>query len=247
MEKKMVSLDVSNLWTPYINNTMSICVSKYALKTITDPEIHSIYDKALTLAENNVQKVTAIFHQENFPIPHGFTEEDVYLNAPRLYSDEFWLFYLHQMTIHGLTAYSLGNSNSRRTDVRQFYLEAYNGAYELYGTSLEMLESKSLLERTPTTVLPEKIEFADKQSFLAGWFGKHRPLNVIEISSFYYNLQKTTLAKDLALGFSQTAQSKEIRHFMQEVVEVAAEHIEMFSSILHEDKARFLTPKNLIF
>lgn len=235
MEKKIVALDVSNLWTPYMNNTMALCVNKYALQTIQDPEINAIFCKALNLSENIVQKITAIFNQEHFPIPHGFTAEDVHLDAPRLFSDELWLFYLHQMSIHGLTAYSLGITASRRRDVRQFYFETYKESYELYETTLGILQSKGHMERPPTIAIPEKIEFAESQNFLAGWFRHQRPLNTIEISSLYFNLQKTILTKDLALGFSQTAKIKEIRRFMEEVVQLAAEHIEIFTSILNED------------
>ncbi len=235
MEKKVVTLDISNLWTFYISNTLGTCVNKYALQTITDPQIHNIYEKALQLSENFVQKITVIFKNENFPIPQGFTEEDVHLDAPRLFSDEFWLFYLHEMTIHALTAYSLGHTTSHRLDVRQFYTEAYQGASELYNTTLEMMQSKGLLDRTPKIALPEKIEFAEKQSFIAGWFGNHRPLNAIEISNIYFNLQKSSLAKAVALGFSQTAESKEIRTSIQQLVELAEEHITIFSSILNSD------------
>jgi hypothetical protein len=235
MEKKIVSLDVSNLWTSYMNNTMALCVNKFALKTIQDPEINAIFCKALNLSENIVQKITAIFNQEHFPIPHGFTEEDVHLDAPRLFSDELWLFYLHQMSIHGLTSYSLGITASRRRDVCQFYFETYKESYELYETTLGIMQSKGHMERPPTITIPEKIEFAESQNFLAGWFRHQRPLNTIEISSLYFNLQKTILTKDLALGFSQTAKIKEIRRFMEEVVQLAAEHIEIFTSILNED------------
>lgn len=140
--EKIVALDVSNLWTPYMNNTMALCVNKYALQTIQDPEINAVFCNALNIAENIVQKITVIFNQEHFPIPQGFTEEDVHLNAPRLFSDELWLFYLHQMSIHGLTAYSLGITASRRPDVRQFYFETYKESYELYETTLGMLQSK---------------------------------------------------------------------------------------------------------
>jgi hypothetical protein len=147
MEEKIVELDVSTLWTAYMNNTMGTCVNKYALQTITDSEIRNIYEKALELSTNNVHIITDIFNKENFPIPHGFTDEDVNLNAPRLFSDEFLLFYLHQMTIHGLTAYALGLSTALRLDVRQFYSQAYSGASELYHSTLEMMQSKGLLER----------------------------------------------------------------------------------------------------
>lgn len=213
MNKKIVELDVSNLWTPYLSNTMARCINSYALKTIMDSDIHSIFEKALQLSNHLVQIMTEIFQKEQFPIPHGFTEKDVHLDAPRLFSDEFWLFYLHGMATHGLTAYSLGLTISHRLDVQRFYLEAFKGASEIYGTTVDMLKSKGLLDRVPTISLPEEVEFAKKQSFLAGWFGDHRPLNVIEISSLYFNLQKSTLAKDLILGFSQTAESKEIQSF----------------------------------
>ena len=172
---------------------MALCVNKYALQTIQDPEINPVFCNALNIAENIVQKITAIFNQEHFPIPKGFTEEDVHLNAPRLFSDELRLFYLHQMSRHGLTAYSLGITASRRQDLRQFYFETYKESYELYETTLGVLQSKGFIERPPTIALPEKIEFAEKQNFLAGWFGHQRPLNTIEISSLYFNLQKTIL------------------------------------------------------
>lgn len=157
MEKKIVTLDVSNLWTPYISNTLGTCVNKYALQTITDPDIHNIYDKALHLSKNFVQKITGIFQNENFPIPYGFTDEDVHLNAPRLFSDDFWLFYVHEMTIHGLIAYSLGITTSRRLDVRQFYSEAFKEATELFDTTLGMMQSKGLLERPPQSRFRKKL------------------------------------------------------------------------------------------
>jgi hypothetical protein len=70
---------------------------------------------------------------------------------------------------------------------------------------------------------------------LAGWFGDHRPLNVIEITSLYFNMKKSIMAKALAIGFSQTAQSGEIRSFMLRVVELADKHINLFRSILDDD------------
>ena len=235
MVKEIVELDVSNLWTPYLNNTLARCVNSYALKTITDSDIYSIFEEAQMLSDHLLKMILEIFQKEQFPIPHGFTEEDVHLDAPRLFSDEFWLFYLHGMSIHGLTAYSLGMTTSHRPDVRGFYAEAYNGASKMYDTTLDMLKSKGLLDRAPAISLPEEVEFAKKQSFLAGWFGDHRPLNVIEISSLYFNLQKSALAKGLILGFSQTAESKEVRTLFNRVVEQAAEHLSIFRSILHDD------------
>ncbi|WP_307439756.1 DUF3231 family protein [Bacillus sp. V2I10] len=46
-----------------------------------------------------------LFQNEKFPIPHGFTDEDVDINAPRLFSDVFMLLYLRQMGISGVGSY----------------------------------------------------------------------------------------------------------------------------------------------
>ncbi len=54
--------------------------------------------------------------QENFPVPKGFSENDVNLDALPLFSDTYMLIYMHIMTIHGLTGYAGAVSTSIRTD-----------------------------------------------------------------------------------------------------------------------------------
>ena len=39
----LTSPEISNLWTHYIRETLSLCVNKYMLHTIKDPEIHSLF------------------------------------------------------------------------------------------------------------------------------------------------------------------------------------------------------------
>lgn len=235
MEKKIISLDVPTLWASYMNNSMAICVQKYALKTIIHPKIKTIFEKALDLAVKNLEKVTQLFTSEEFPIPLGFSDEDLNLEAPSLFSDEFWLFYLHEMTINGLTAYSLGLTTSQRTDIRHFYSDNIKEAFKLSNLSLETMKSLGILEREPTIMVPAKVEFAKKQSFMAGWFGDHRPLNVIEVNSLFFNLTKSSLTKTLCIGFSQTAQSEEVRSFLKRTITVADKHISLFSSKLEKD------------
>ncbi|WP_243300351.1 DUF3231 family protein [Bacillus litorisediminis] len=149
MKDTIIELDIPNLWTPYMNNTLATCMNKYALRIIEDSDIQKIYEKSLELSTNNTRRITEIFSQVSFPIPHGFTDDDVDLDAPRLFSDEFLLFYLHEMTIYGLTAYSLGITTTHNPDVHQFFVNAYNGALELYETTLDTMKSSGLMERTP--------------------------------------------------------------------------------------------------
>ena len=53
----------------------------YYLQHINDQDIKKVLENALNLSEVLVGKIKEIFIQENFPIPNGFTDEDVDLGA----------------------------------------------------------------------------------------------------------------------------------------------------------------------
>jgi len=42
------------------------------------------------------------FNQAELPIPEGFTDKDVDINAPRLFTDEFYFLYLCGMSKAGM-------------------------------------------------------------------------------------------------------------------------------------------------
>ncbi len=120
----LTAAEVSALWLQYLGDSMSICVYKYFLAIVENKEIKPILEEALKLSENHVKKITQFLKRANFQIPTGFTEHDVNVNAPRLFSDQFLLFYSYKMTIHGLTAYSLAITNAERQDIQNFFLNA---------------------------------------------------------------------------------------------------------------------------
>lgn len=120
---RLSSSEITNLWSHYIRESMAICVSKYALKDIKDSEIRSTLEYALSLSNSHIQKLINYFKQEKFPIPVGFTDEDVNLKAPPLFSDNFWLMYVYGMTMHGSSLFSLAFNSSARKDIRDFYYQ----------------------------------------------------------------------------------------------------------------------------
>lgn len=61
-----------------------------------------------------------IFEKENFPVPKGFTEEDVNLNAPRLFEDEYYVHYLKYAAKAGMSIYNVGIPLVYRKDVNEF-------------------------------------------------------------------------------------------------------------------------------
>jgi hypothetical protein len=232
---RLTSSEIASLWMQYLQETSSVCACKYILATIKDPEIRSVYQLSLDLSEKHVNELKSFFQKEDFPIPIGFTDEDVNLNAPPLFTDNFWLEYLFNMTLHGLTGHNLSFSVSIRKDIRDFYYQCNLDAMNVYNQSIEVLLSKRLYDKPPGFSPAHKIEFITDISYAIDVIGKRRKLNVIECGNIYFNLKKSILAKAILLGFMQVTKNKEVRDFMEKGVKLANKHIRIFSSILHEE------------
>ena len=232
---RLTSPEIASLWTTFMSDSMAICVTKHVLEIVEDTEIRAIFELALNISQNHVDKIKQIFTNENFPIPYGFTDEDVNLKAPRLFSDSFWLMYINKMSIHGLTGYAVALTTGTRSDIRDFYTQANNSTMELYNKSLNVKLSKGLFVRPPYISTPEKIDFVKKQSFLTGWFGEHRPLNAVEISHIDFNMKKSILKQAIMLGFAQVCESKVVSHYISRAKSVSSKHIDIFCSLLTEN------------
>jgi hypothetical protein len=233
---KLTSAELSQLWATYMNDTSSICMLNQFLAKAEDEEIRPLIDHALQLSQAHIQKITDIFNKENYPIPYGFKlEKDVDVSAPRLYSDAYVLTFLDQMGKIGLQAYSIGVSLSAREDVYRFLNECLAESSALSRQATEVLLSKGLYIRPPYIDTPEGIDFVKSQSFLTGYFGERRPLVGTEITNLFANFQRNALGVATLIGFSQVAQSKEVRKFMMRGKEIASKHCEVFGSIMRED------------
>ncbi|WP_169797584.1 DUF3231 family protein [Neobacillus fumarioli] len=88
---RLTAPEIANIWSQYQNDTMVVCVYKYMLKIVEDVSIRPILEYSLQLAQGHITKIKQYFTEEKFPIPRGFTEADVNLSAPRLFSDELCL------------------------------------------------------------------------------------------------------------------------------------------------------------
>jgi hypothetical protein len=232
---KLTSSELALLWTTYMNESMTVRFFQYCLKIAEDKEIRPIVEYALELNQKHVEKVTQIFNVEGNAVPQGFTDKDVNLNAPRLFSDQFILDYIHSTAKYTLNLNSLALANSTRSDIRNFYAELIASTTELFQKSTEVMLSKGIYIRPPYVPVQEKVEFVQEQSFLNGWIGERRPLNTIEMSLLFFNMTRNILGASLLTGFSQVAQSQQVRDYMLRGKKIAQKHVEIFSSILRDD------------
>jgi hypothetical protein len=233
---RLTAPEITSLWTQYMFETMSICFIKYALEHIEDKDIHKIYKTALNLSENHVQQIIVFFNGENYPIPKGFTEEDVNVHAPRLFQDPLYLYYIYIMSLQGLTGYALSVGTSIRSDLRKYYIACNTETMMLYETTMDTLLTKGLFSRPPVITPPDKVDFVKHQSFLTGWFGDRRPLTGMEIGDITFNMNKMNLHVALKVGFSQVAATDKVRKFIKRGMEISNKHIRTFIKIFSEEK-----------
>lgn len=232
---KLTSAEIANIWSNYQQDTLSICTIEFFLTHVEDKEIRSVLTYALELSQAHIQKLKSLFNEEQFPIPDGFSmEADVNQEAPRLFTDDFYLFYIQNMGKIGMSVYSQFLSNSARLDICEYYMECLNQASKLYNKATEVMLDKGLFIRAPYIPKPKMVEYVQKQSYLAGKFNP-RPLNAIESSNIYFNMIQNQLGRTLALGFSQVAKSKSVRGHTLRGVNISDKHVEVFGSVLSQE------------
>ncbi|WP_216776618.1 DUF3231 family protein [Metabacillus halosaccharovorans] len=143
--KKLTSGEISQLWSNYMNDSMSVCMLLYFKKTVEDAEISTLIDFALELSQKHIQKLTIIFQNQNYPIPYGFTEDDVNLSAPKLFTDNYYLSYLHQWSGVGLDSYSLSLLLAAHQDVIRYFFNCIDETKELLNRTKEVMLAKGIV------------------------------------------------------------------------------------------------------
>ena len=236
---RLTSTEITNLLAQFQQETMSICICKYVLATVKDSQIRSLFKLSLDLSEKHVKKLKELFKKENFPIPDGLTEKDVNLKAPPLFTDSFWLEYLHSVIHFGLSGFSLSFSVSARRDIRDYYYQCNIEAMDLYNQIIDILLSKGLYESPPYFSAPKKVQYITNLDYTLDVIGKKRPLNSSEAGNIYFNLKMTCMAKGICLGFYQVTKDNEVRKFLEKVLKTVNKNYDIFSSLLREDNLHF--------
>lgn len=232
---RLTSAEMSMLWTQYINDTASICVNSYFLEKVEGEEVHPVIEFALNGSKQNITYLKDLFIKEKFPVPIGFTEKDVHMDSPRLFSDTYFLIYLRHMSVLGMAAGSAALGFATRLDIVNFFKSVLKKAVGLQDLTRELMLKQGTYVRPPYITTPDKVDFVEKQNFLSGFFGKIRPLTAQEIAMIFNNVQTNAIGKTLIMGFAQTAQDKEVKEYFIRGKQIAQKHIDIFSDILKKE------------
>lgn len=232
----LTSAEIANIWSGYINDSLAVCTLGNYLSHVEDTEIRSVLEFAMQLSRAHVQKLKSIFIEEQFPVPDGFSEKlDVNNETPRLFLDDFYLFYIQNIGKIGLEFYTLALANSARLDLCEYFTECLNESAGLLNKATEIMLKKGTFIRAPFIPFPKKVEYVQNQSYLAGLFGHGRPLNAIEINHIYFNLIQNQLGRSLLIGYSQVAKDEKVRDYFIRGRNIADKHVEIFGSLLSKE------------
>jgi len=125
------SCEISSLWESYMAESLTICVLKNFLNNVDDNDTHFILKYTFDLSNQYLKDLISLFNQSALPIPEGFTDKDVNINAPRLFTDEFYLFYLSDKARSGMFKYTQSLSYSSRSDIRAYFTKRINESSDL--------------------------------------------------------------------------------------------------------------------
>ena len=227
--------EIGGLWGVFLQESMSTCFLTYFLHHLKDEEIIPLAKEALQISQGRLEKIKGIFLAENFPLPTSFSEGDVNLSAPPLFNDVLSLSYIYMMNRLGMINFSFTASNNVRLDVLDFFNECIHTTTEMFGKSVKMMLSKGIYDRPPKMNYPKEIEFIQKESFLSGIIGSKRPLNAIELSEIFFNIERNYFSVLMMLGFAQVVKDKKLQEHILRGRTISEKQISFFNNLLMEE------------
>jgi hypothetical protein len=166
---------------------------------------------------------------------YGYSDTDVNLYAPKLYSDIFMLEYLKNLGGAGIVIYGLSAAVSPRSDIRDLFNQCISSSKEILNKPSNILLEKGRYIRSPKIPTPHKAEFVQEGSLFDSYYDKDRSLNAIEINNLFLMSLRNGIGRALLIGYSQVAETEDVKKFLVRGRNMAGKHMEIFHSLLQQD------------
>ncbi|MCM3584694.1 DUF3231 family protein [Mesobacillus maritimus] len=241
--QSLTSAELGKLWATYTGNSMSSQILDYFLHHCEDEDIKTLLENGIALSKDFMQRIEGFFNKEDYPVPVGFTEDDVNLGAPRLYEDEFYVHYLKYAAKAGLSIYGVAIPLVMREDIREFFIYCNQATTIFLGQINNVLMEKKFIPKPPSIPTPESTDYIQKQNYLKGFIGDVRPLHALEIIHLYDNIENNITSKALLLGFHQVVKDDKIKALFKRGLEMTDKAVKQYMEKLQIEN--LLTPSYL--
>lgn len=228
----LVASEIAGLWNSYMRDSLVVCVLNFFVNRVDDNETRSILQETLDLSNQHIQVFQNFFNQAGLPIPEGFTDEDINVNAPRLFTDEFYPLYLCDLSRAEMLSNSQILSTSARADIRDYFTKLLIESAGLYNKVSDLRLSKGIFTRVPQVEVPKNIEYIKNQNFIVELFGEKRALLVGELNHISCVILANIVGRVLTTGFGQVCKTNEISKYMFRGRDMSSKKIDIFTSVL---------------
>jgi len=232
----LVSSEIAGLWDAYMSESLIIRVLSYFLNRVDDDDTRAILQQTKDMSNKSIEEITNFINQAGLPIPQGFTDDDVNITAPRLFSDTFYLAYLTFMSRVAMHNYTLILNQIARSDIRDYFSKCINNSVNLYNKSTDLRLSKGIFIRAPFVEVPKKVQFVKDQSFLIDFFGKKRPMLLNEVTQLFGTTFSNIVGKAMAIGFSQVSKNEKISTYLFEGADLASNIIKELTMVFSDEE-----------
>lgn len=231
----LVSSEIAGLWSSYEAETMARCVLMYFLKQVNDEETRLLLQDELDKTNRHISILTNIFNQSAIALPYGFTDKDINTNAPRLFTDTFYLAYLSYMSKIGMHNYTLILNHISRQDIVEYFSQRIMDSVELYKKCADLRLLKGVFIKAPRVEIPKEVEYVKNRSFIVDIFGEKRPLILREVTHMFAIIFSNIVGRAMVTGFGQVSKVKEASNFYFEGKDMASNKIMELTSIYTEE------------
>jgi hypothetical protein len=229
----LISSEITGIWNSYMGESLISCLLKSFISNVADTETLTLMQDTLKLSSSRIEVLTNLFNQEKIPIPEAFTDDDINLNAPRLFTDGFYLQYLGYTSRIAMQNYTLILNQIARIDIRDYFTKCITEYISLYNRSADLRLSKGIFIRAPRVEVPKKVQYVENKNFIIEHFGEKRPLLTIEITHAFSNIFANIIRKAFLTGFKQVCKSdKKISDYISEGITMATKHTGILNSLL---------------
>lgn len=240
----LVATEITGIWNSYIGETLFRCVLKHFSTRVDDEEIRDLLLHSLELSNERISILTNIFKVEKLPVPEGFTDKDVDLNAPRLFTDTLYLKYLAYSSRVAMRSYSLYLNRIARSDLRSYFSKCIIESVDLSNRATELSLAKGFYLRAPHVEVCKEVQYIKNENFFVDLFGKKRSLLTDEITHITAIASDTIIRRALIMGFGQVCKDKKVSDYISRVMNLSAEQNKGFMSILAEENIPLASPSD---
>lgn len=238
MEKqpKMSAAELGALWMTYQKKTMILRFLEYFIENSNDDQAKELMEGLCKELYPMNNELANLLDNDGASRPNGFTKENVYLNAPKLYDNGFDILFSRVLKEISMGMYVLHMTTAYREDIIQFYKKLTEITQTYYGHFTQYLLEKGLLSRPNFTTMPTSVGYIMSTDYMKGTnlFGEKRPINTVEYGTLYHSIETNITGMQLMASFSQCAKDDQVKKYFTKGCELSKEIINGTEKILLE-------------